>query len=192
MGTGQIDVINRAVSRLGLGRITSLTEDTKTSRAGVAAYEWVRDEVFRDHPWNCLSTRKSLPADGSDPAFGFEKAYSWPTGCLRVLEVLDGNGEPTTFPWVVEKRKILTDLSEPLPIRYIDLVEDPTVWDSMLRSAVAERLAAELALELNGNRSEREDHMIFYNRIKQRAKYADSLEQSPMDFLEDSWITLRA
>ena len=54
------DICNRALSRVGEARITSLTDDSKQARACSSAYAHIRDEVFRAHPWNSVITRAKL------------------------------------------------------------------------------------------------------------------------------------
>lgn len=55
-----VDIANRALSRLGAARITSLEQDVKNARAAKAALEVVREEVLTDHPWNCAVKRGTL------------------------------------------------------------------------------------------------------------------------------------
>jgi len=62
----ETDICNRALSRLGQGRLAGLVTDTSdTSKARKAcddAYETIRNEVLRSHPWNCLGARVQLKA----------------------------------------------------------------------------------------------------------------------------------
>lgn len=55
-----VDIANRALSRLGMPRITALADATESGYAVNSAWPLVRDEVFRAHPWNCLVTRKTI------------------------------------------------------------------------------------------------------------------------------------
>ena len=58
--TAAVDIANSALNTLGATNITALTEDTKTARICNQRYSFVRDAVFRAHPWNCLVTRVAL------------------------------------------------------------------------------------------------------------------------------------
>ena len=53
----EVDICNRALSKLGAARITSLTEDSVNARACNAMYESVRDAELRAHPWNFAMKR---------------------------------------------------------------------------------------------------------------------------------------
>jgi hypothetical protein len=181
-----VDICNRALSRVGEARITSLTDDSKQARACNGAYTLIRDEVLRAHPWNAAITRAKLAKLADDPAFGYDAQYQLPADCLRVVEVYD-----TTLPWVVEGRKLLSDEGTPLSIRYVRREEDPNQWDALLVSAVAARLAVELCEELTQSNTKRQIATQEYEGIMRLARKADGQESSPMPFEEDAWINAR-
>jgi hypothetical protein len=181
-----VDVCNRALSRVGAARITSLTDDTKPARACNSAYAHVRDEVLRAHPWNAAISRASLAKLADAPAFGYDAQYQLPADCLRVVEVYD-----TTLPWVVEGRKLLSDDGTPLSIRYVRREEDVNQWDALLVNAVAARMAMELCEELTQSNTKRQIATQEYEGFLSRARMADGQESSPMPFEEDAWITAR-
>ena len=181
-----VDICNRALSRVGEARITSLTDDTKQAKACNSAYAHVRDEVLRAHPWNSAITRAALAKLSSSPAFGYDDEYQLPADCLRVVEVYD-----TTLPWVVEGKKLLSDEGSPLSIRYVKREEDPNQWDALLVSAVSARLAVELCEELTQSNTKRNLATEAFEAIMSSARRADGQEQSPMPFEEDAWIAAR-
>jgi hypothetical protein len=57
-----VDIANRALSRLGAARIATVNDDTKNARAVRSALEIVRAEVLADHPWNCATRRAKVYA----------------------------------------------------------------------------------------------------------------------------------
>ena len=181
-----VDICNRALSRVGEARITSLLDDSKQARACNSAYTHVRDEVLRAHPWNSAITRASLAKLSSSPSFGYDDEYQLPADCLRVVEVYE-----TTLPWVVEGRKLLSDEGSPISIRYVKREEDPNQWDSLLASAVSARLALELCEELTQSNTKKEAAAQYYEVLLSRARMADGQEQSPMPFEEDAWVNAR-
>ena len=82
-----VDICNSALNQIGASNIISLTEDSKSARILNQRYDFVRDAVFRAHPWNPLITRVVLAPDATAPAFEFTNQFTLPTDpfCLRVL-----------------------------------------------------------------------------------------------------------
>ncbi|NCW70215.1 MAG: hypothetical protein EBV86_16945, partial [Marivivens sp.] len=74
-----VDICNSALNMIGASNIISLTEDSRAARVCNQRYEFVRDAVFRSHPWNCLIKRTSLAADSDTPAFEFSYQHTLPT-----------------------------------------------------------------------------------------------------------------
>lgn len=180
-----VGICNRALSKLGAIRITSLEDESKEARACSAAYEDVRDAVLRDHPWNCATVRASLAKLAAAPDWGFANQYQWPADCLGIHEV------DTTLAWKVEGRRILTDAGAPLRIRYAQAVTDPNQFDAAFREALAARLATEMAEELTQSRTVDEKLARRLARQYARAKIVDGQEGTPDTLPEDSWIEAR-
>lgn len=180
-----VEICNRALSKLGQIRITSLTDNNKAAKACNQAYEYVRDSVLRAHVWNCTVSRAQLAPLSTTPAFGFDYEYQQPSDCIKVVEV------DTSYQWVVEGRKILTDQGTTLDIRYQVREEDPNQYDSLLQEAIAARLAYELAEELTQSNSKKEAALNDYHMTMSDAKLRDAQEQSPAELYEDDWINVR-
>lgn len=184
-----VDVCNRALSRLGSLRVTVVfptPDNSKAARACHSAWGIVRDEVLRAHPWNCAITRAELAADTATPEWGFDSQFTLPSDCLRVLEV------DTAGHWQIESRKLLTDEDAPLYVRYIRREEDVSLWDPLLVSAMASRLAAELSREIadvSGNQQQL--LLVEYRAILDEAKRSDAQESSVPDLSDLEWIAVR-
>ena len=54
-----VGLCNSALNQIGASNIISLTEDSKAARICNQRYEFIRDSVFRAHPWNCLISRQA-------------------------------------------------------------------------------------------------------------------------------------
>jgi hypothetical protein len=52
-----VDIANRALSRIGARRLTTLADATEAARAINSAFVQVRDEVLRAHPWKSACRR---------------------------------------------------------------------------------------------------------------------------------------
>lgn len=266
--SSDVDIVNRALSRLGAARIDTINDDTKNARAARSALDVVRFEVLADHPWNCATRRVTFYAtqfaitaaawqagplryrvtlglhslrvgdpvtisgvaapvelnsswtvgavtgttiDLIDPAtgafvngsafaaytsggvallnglFDHRFQYALPDDCLRVLEI-DGQSEGD---WAVESGRLATDFGVPLKVRYIWKNGDTETYSPLLVSALAARLAQELALEIVDSPSKSAQADELYRRILARAKLADAQEQTPSELAEASWVTAR-
>ena len=123
-----VDICNSALNQIGASNIISLTEDSKSARILNQRFNFVRDSVFRAHPWNCLTIRVVLSPDATPPAFGFDNAFTLPTDpfCLRVLNI-------RFFDIVhrVEGRKILCD-EDTIELTYIGRITDVSQYDMLL------------------------------------------------------------
>ena len=182
---GIVDICNRALTKIGEDRIIAITDNSKQAKACNHAYEFVRDSVLRMHPWNCTVTRVQLAPLVTTPAFTYTYEYQIPSDCLKVLEV------DTTYPWVVEGRKILTDEGTVLKVRYQKRETDPNQYDALLFEAIASKLAYELAEPLTQSNSKKDAALKDLTLVMESARFHDAQEGSPSTFKEDDWVNVR-
>ncbi|MEI8268289.1 MAG: hypothetical protein WCI59_21380, partial [Betaproteobacteria bacterium] len=151
-----IQVANRALTKVGAARITSLGDDNKQARAVSSCFDDLRDAELRAHRWQFSIKRVTLAALITTPAFGYQYQYQVPADFLKLDMVddrfpdpqLDGYVNEEFLDYVLEGNLILTDIGAPLKLRYIAQVTDPNGWDPMFREALACRIAAEIAEDL--------------------------------------------
>ena len=144
-----VDICNEAMDLLGAATITALTENSKEARLCNRRFDTVRDAVLRAHSWNVAITRASLAADSAAPAFGFSTQFTLPTDpyCLRVISFWNANvnndiaAYDSNVMYKIEGRKILSNEST-CSIIYIGRVTDTELYDSLLSSTIAHRLAS--------------------------------------------------
>ena len=195
----QVDIANRALTKLGAARIISFSDDNKQARAVASMFNIVRDSELRSHIWSFSVKRASLPALTSTPDWGFQKEYQVPSDLLRVLMVNDVYGGPSredyrnqpVAEYVLEGNKILCNFAAPLKIRYVSRVTDTTQWDSMFVEAFACRLAMELAEDLTQSNTKRELAQSEYVAALRGAIRASALEQPAQDLPDNSWLLSR-
>jgi len=169
-----VDICNSALNQIGASNIISLTEDSKAARICNQRYEFVRDSVFRSHPWNSLTTRASLSPDSEAPAFEFAKQYTLPTDpfCLRVLAL----SEPDVL-FRIEGRKLLCDESS-INIIYVGRVTDVNTYDTLLVESIAAALAADLAYPLVGSSTLAANMYALYQTKLTEARFVDATEDN--------------
>jgi len=120
-----VDICNSALNMIGASNISALTEDSKTARICNQRYTFIRDAVFRSHPWNSLIRRVTLTPDSATPEFDFSYQYTLPTDpyCLRVLSLQDNDTVHT-----IEGRKLLANEST-VKLKYVARIVDTNEYD---------------------------------------------------------------
>lgn len=195
----QVEIANRALTKLGAARIISFGDDNKQARAVASMFDIVRDAELRAHLWSFSVKRTSLAALESTPNWGYDYEYQLPSDYLRLLQVNDVYPGPSledyrnssVAEYVVEGRKILTNLSAPLKIRYCSRVEGTTQWDATFVEAFACRLASEMCEDLTQSNTKRELANAEYKQAIIAAIKADGIEQPPQDLPDDGWVLSR-
>lgn len=170
-----VDICNSALNAIGASNIISLTEDSRAARVCNQRYEFVRDSVFRAHPWNCLISRVEVAADSTAPAFEFEYAHTLPTNpyCLRVLRPQDPDSV-----FKIEGRKLLANTT-PFKFIYISRVTDPNEYDQLLIEALAARLAADISYALVNSATLTQSLYAIYESKLSEARFVDATEGTP-------------
>lgn len=181
-------ICNRALFKLGAGSITSLSENSVEGRACNAVYEELRDAELRAHPWSFATKRVQLAADAEAPAFGKSNSFTLPADCLKVLE---DDLNSLSKDWLIEGRKIFTDESAPLSIRYTSQVTDPNVMDPLFREMLACTIGLELCESLTQSNSKKEGLREDYRLASNKAKRANAIERIAQQPPEDEWVTVR-
>lgn len=173
--TSNVDICNSALNMIGASNIISLTEDSKAARICNQRYEFVRDAVFRAHPWNALIRRVELAADEDTPEFEFEAFHTLPSNpyCLRVLRPEDPD---TVFR--VEGRKIASSTT-PFKMIYVARITDPNEYDMLLIESIAARLAADISYALVNSATLSQTMLGVYEAKLSEARFVDATEGTP-------------
>ena len=191
--TSNVDICNSALNMVGASIITSLTEDSKAARVCNQRYTFVRDAVFRAHPWNCLIKRVKLGQDATAPVYKFAYRYSLPSDpyCLRVLTISDdGNEERRDIEYKVEGNRYLLTDEGTVYIQYISH-EDPNQYDFLLIEAIAARMASDIAYPLVGSSTLSTNMFAMYEIKLKEARFADAQEGYPDVIIADTFIEAR-
>lgn len=182
-----IDVVNSALSRLGEQPLLALSDPSPPGRLATRTYDDIRDALLREYPWNFATKRGSLAASPTAPLWGFAFAYTLPSDNLRLIEIENVGDQD----WRNESGTIVTDMTAPLNIRYIQLVSVDAM-DSTFREALAARLAMEWAEPLVQTTSVVNAMATLYRNKLQVARVADGQEDRQKvidapDFIDARW-----
>lgn len=152
----QVEICNRALTKLGASRITSLSDANKGARAMSALWDTVRRAELRKRPWSFALRRASLASLSTAPTWGFALAYQLPSDFLRLTQVSDiylipgmtDYREGDDSAYAIEGSQLLTDFSAPLKIRYIADVTDTGFFDALFVEVMASKLAYEACYDI--------------------------------------------
>lgn len=195
----QVEIANRALTKLGAARIISFGDDNKQARAVTSMFDILRDAELRAHCWSFSVKRASLPTLTTTPDWGFAYEYQIPSDCLRIIQVndvypgpsMDDYRNASTAEYAIEGNKILANFAAPLKIRYVSRVAETPKWDATFAEAFACRLAMELAEDLTQSGQKKEMAQAEYRQAILYAIRANAIEQPPQDLPDDSWAMSR-
>ncbi len=190
MATSDVAICNIALQKLGAARITSLAEDSVEARECNACYEQQRDAELRKHPWNFAIARVSLPADATAPAFGPANSFTLPSDFLRLLPV-DPEEVINDEDWRIEGKKILTNDSAPLQVRYIYRVTDPNEFDSLFVEALASKIAFQICEKITQSNQKKAAAAEDYKMAIAAARRINAFENVAQEPPPDPWDTAR-
>lgn len=122
------------------------------------------------------------------PDFGYDYRYPLPDDCIRVLSFAEETRE--TQAWEVVGSELYTDEGITVPIRYTALITDPAAFGSKLFSALAARLAHEMAPRITESATREERAGRRWEDQLERAKRTDGQQQGPATIADapGSWI----
>lgn len=195
----EIQVANRALTKLGSARIISFNDDVKAARSVASCFYDLRDDELRAHRWKFSLKRTQLAALSTAPAWQYQYQYQLPADCLKVdfvgeyypSAVMDNYIGTETEEWKIEGAVILTDYAAPLKLRYVAQVEDPNLWDVNFREALASRIAYELAEDLTQSDTKKQAAAQDYRRAINQAVRSNAIERLPATPPDDQWVISR-
>ena len=181
-----VDICNSALQRVGATTILSISDNSPEARACSVAYDSNRRDELRKFKWNFAIKRVVLAPDATAPAFDYTYAFSMPSDCIRVLRPATAD-----LDWQVEGRKILTNDSATLNLRYIADITDATQFDPSFYNVICAALAIDLVERLTQSNQKKQLLMKDYDEAIVLAKRANAFEAGPVDLPDDDWWLAR-
>jgi hypothetical protein len=193
------DIANAALTRLGAARITDVADTAKEhARVMLAAIPIARDRLLAAYRWAFAMKRVSLPADADAPDWGFDFAYTLPADFLRIDQVGDQyvgadmsdyrNTDAADFS--IESGKILTNLSAPLPIRYIRrvLLAESDILSPHFTAALALLLASDTCMRITQSNALKQTMLSEAMDVVREAIRVGAVQKPPQPLPDDSWM----
>jgi hypothetical protein len=185
MSISVASVCNIALVECGADRISSIDESKHSAIVCKAVFEALRNEVLRSHPWNFAVKRATLSPSATTPDWGYDYQFDIPSDCLRVL-----NMDDETIIWEREGTVILSDEAT-LNVRYIYLVDDPSLWDSMFATCLGLRLGSAIAYALTQSSTLADALLKRYTMLLPLARSMDGAEGIMSRLTADEWTGAR-
>ncbi|MES1993135.1 MAG: hypothetical protein V4457_05915 [Pseudomonadota bacterium] len=199
MAVSDVSICNRALNKMGAGKIVSLSDENEKARVLNTAYDPVRRAELRRRRWRFSIKRVSLPALADAPDSDFAHQYQLPSDYLRLIEGgdilsltdLSDYRTSSSEAYSVEGRKILTNFGAPLHIRYIRDVTDASLFDSAFVESFASRLAYECCERITESDSKNAALLQDYRLSIREAALANALEVASASVGDGEWVVAR-
>lgn len=192
----EVDIVNRALARIGDAFITSLADNDKRATLARAVYGPVRDGEIAAHDWNFARQEATLAPLTQGPTGGrWRYRYEEPHDSLRLLaagpwpapamgDLILAGGEA----YSPEGGFILTNLGPGLYIRYLRRVLDVTRYPATFLDVLSARLAVEMCEPLTGSAQKRQLAWQEYERALRVARRANAFQRPPVPIEDGSWM----
>ena len=201
----EVDIANRALSKLGEARIISLEDNNKPARAMKARLSLLRDAELEAYAWRFAVKRTTLAATTEVPAWGYSKVYERPVDDLRPLSVNggyvdfraigvqyeDSGFQRRSVPYEIIEGKIHTDLAAPLEYEYVARITNTGAFSPLLVEALACRLAVDAAEELTQSSGKRDRAAKEYEVVIKQARRVNAIYNPPRRKPSGPWFMSR-
>lgn len=147
-----VDIINKALARLGAGAISARDEDSDLAAAVEAVYDTTIDRLLGLTTWTFATRTIQLGLRATPPDIGWRYGYDLPAARVRGPLKLSPDARDWRRPlrsFAVEEDVVFADLT-PLWARVV-VPKAPAEWTPQFRDMAIVVLAAELAVPVADN-----------------------------------------
>jgi hypothetical protein len=176
MPTTDIDLVNRALTRLGAQPIASFADAGTEAATASALYPPARDALIAGYPWRFATRRAALTRAMQDPEADYAHAFDLPVDFLRALS-LGTAGRARGLNFAIAGQAVLAD-ADPVVLTYIAQVGE-AVMPPHVQDALVARLTAEFCLPLTESTSRAEMLARAAEDALATARRIDAQQDSP-------------
>jgi len=181
-----IQICNKALQRIGAARITSLEDNTASSKACLAIFDTTVEEVLSMADWSCARRSAELAQTNNTPTYGYDYEYQLPTDpkCLRVISTdMTPNGAED---YVIQGDKLLCNETS-VSITYTALLTAAGDFGPFFSKALAAKLAVELCYAFTATQAKVDAMQQQADKDFMEAIAADSIQGSPISMRNDEY-----
>lgn len=161
-----VEIANMALSRIGVSqRIDALDEASLQAEQCATFYEHSRDYVLRaDCDWGFATAYSVLARSDDNPSPEFLYSYAVPTDCMRIRRLVNPDFPIVDLPWCYDRvsaelfnrqaqykvingssNRFIATNAESVTLEYTLKIENPELFDPVFVSALAWKLASNIA-----------------------------------------------
>jgi hypothetical protein len=183
-----LEIVNGALSRLGIAPISSIGENSEEGALAQSTYYIYRDQLLQSHPWNFAVDTISLSTASPIPE-GYASAFQVPGDTLRVLSIVN---LPDTEGWAIEGDKLYTNLDRTeCWIKRIRKVTQSGRFSAGFADALMAKLAAEWAEALTSSNTLLDRMEALRDRKTRETRSFDGQEGTPKVVNHRGWVSQR-
>ena len=181
MALSEVQICNLALGWLGAELITSLQDDNEGAKLCNANYASARDAVLESAQWSFAIQRRVLTPVVEEPEFTWGQKFLIPVNSIRILKVISNPSNPeVSTSWAKEGNFIVAD-QEKLYMIYLARITDTALFTAQFTQALAQRLAADLAIPITESRNLAENYWSLYLAKLEEAIIRDGLTGIPQE-----------
>jgi hypothetical protein len=198
--TTELDVVNRALTKLGEPEITTLAGSDKQNRVMRGIVDPVRDRFLREGVWNPTVERATLAKDTVAPNHGWDSRHLLPSDFIKMVSVESTTGNarigkqgsmPESIEYRIEGGYVMNDESGSVQIIYVKRLEDMSRYDSSMTEALATLYAHEACMSLVQDSGLRDRLLQEYHFQLKSALKHDGWEDGYYKLPVDDYIAMR-
>lgn len=177
--TSVVGICNIALSHIGKGTISDITEQSEEARQCKLHYYLTRDTMLQGYPWLFARAVAVLAEVTNVWEERWQYTYTRPSDCLkprRLILELDLADDIVDVPYSIGDGLIFCDQS-PAKLEYTRRFEDPTKFPPLFLDALSWALATKIAMPLTRDQSIRKDAFQISGQTLGAAQVADANEE---------------
>jgi len=187
----QTEICNLMLIRIGEPPITGPGDGSKAGDLCAAIWNLMVEEVLRAHAWKFATKRAQLTKETAAPVWGYACEYTLPVDCLRFLGINEDNEIDYRVEQGTKGKAVFCDEGGPINVMYVARVTKESQFDPNFISALAWRLAWELAFALSALPEVVKAAAQGYKDSLPTAKAVDSQENPAGTLVSNVWIDSR-
>ncbi len=170
-----VSICSNALLMLGAQSINDLNEDNDRARLANNLYPQLRDELLREHIWNCCIKRTVLAPDAESPQYDYAYQFTLPSDWVRTIAVGDYGYEED---YRTEGRKMLANTNV-LKLRYVFANTNEGTWDAALVGVMTKAMVARMAYAITQSASLEQLKAQEFEMALRKARAVDGQDDPP-------------